>query len=278
MLAAVPERPKIADAPLSVVLLARPGVEDLHTIVRAWLAWLGQRPGDTELLVVFDDANAETSALAIDDARLRIIHHVAPPGVGPSLQTAIWFARYPLLLTATGDRQFQPDDAQRLFVLIDQVDLVTGCRVAGPPPRWLRALGLVKRILTRIFLGYASERRASWLGWRGIGRRCFVRFFFGVQLHDVECPLRLYRTEMLRRFPIQARGSFAQVEILAKANHLGCWMAEAPVPWSPPAHAEPDPLWKADGKMVRRNPDFGSPAVTENAALPAGVGSRDLIA
>ena len=255
MLAAVPERPKIADAPLSVVLLAREGGTDLEAVVKDWLAWLDQRGGDAEVLIIV----REFVHSPLTDSRVRIIHQVAPNGCGACLQTAVLLARHPLLLTCTGDRQFQPADAPRLFAHIDQVDIVSGCRVPAPPPLWLRALGLVKRIVTRVLLGYADEPRAGWLGWRGLGRRLRLRVVFGVKLHDAECVLRLYRTEVLRRFPIQAHGSFAHVEVLAKANHLGCWMAETPLPWTPPEPEQPDSLWAADVKLVRRRPEFGSP-------------------
>jgi hypothetical protein len=253
---AVAERPKIADAGLSVILLA-PATGDLDPVVRDWLTWLEQRPGDSEILLVLDGCVLEAS---LSHSRLRVVHQVAPAGIGPSLQSAIWLARFPLALTAPADRQFQPADVQPFFAAIDQVDLVAGSRVADRPPWWLRVLGFLKRMATRILLGYADEPRVSWLGWQGFWRRLHTRHIFGVKLQDSECPLRLYRTEVLRRFPIQARGSFAVVEAAAKANDLGCWMSETPVPWNRPANEAPDPHWKADARLVRRSPDFGNPS------------------
>jgi len=251
---AVAERPKIADAALSVILLA-PATGDLDAVVRDWLTWLEQRPGASEILLVLDGRVAEAS---LSHARLRIVHQVAPSGIGPSLQSAIWLARFPLALTAPADRQFQPAGVHPLFAAIDQVDFVAGCRVADPPPWWLRVLGFLKRIATRILLGYADEPRVSWIGWQGFWRRLHTRYIFGVRLQDSECPLRLYRTGVLRRFPIQARGSFAVVETAAKANDLGCLMAETPVSWHRPPNEAVDPHWKADARLVRRSPDFGS--------------------
>ena len=272
MLADPAERPPIADAPLSVLLLARPGAPDLATVVQAWLAWLEQRPGASEILLVVEAPNGETIQLA--DTRWRVIHQVAPTGVGPCLQTAVWLARHPLLLTAPADRQFQPADAQRLFEHINQVDLVAGCRVHRPVPWWLWVLGFFKRIMTLVLLGYFGEPRAAWLGWRGWGRRFRVRHVFGVQVTDAECPFRLYRKEVFARLPIQSRGTFAQVEALAKANHLACLMAEAPAPWSPPSQEVDDPDWKADAKLVFRRPEFGMPV----PPVPAGGAAGDLLA
>ena len=274
MLADLPERPKIPpETPLSVVLVARPGANDAQAVAQAvaqdWLTWLGQTVGGGEVLLIVDPD--EAVAEAPHDPRLRIVHQVAPRGLGPSLQTAIWLARHPLLLTAPADRQFLIGDAKFLFDHIDQVDLVTGWRVAGPPPWWLRGLGFLHRLATLILLGYTGERRAAWHGWRGLWRRFRVRHIFGVQVHDAECDFRLYRTEVLRPIPIQSAGSFAHVEILAKANHLGCLMTEAPVPWTPPPNPEPDSSWAADYKLLKRRPDFGPP-------FPAGIAARDLLA
>ena len=50
------------------------------------------------------------------------------------------------------------------------------------------------------------------------------------------------------------------VEILAKANHLGCFIAETPAPWTPPAAPLADEHRKADRRTLFRRPDFG-PAV-----------------
>src|SRR5262245_32546376 len=252
----MPELPKIADAPLSVVLLAPKEGDERDAAVQAWLEWLGQRPGDAELLVVLPDAESAGQDAAASDSRLRIIHHVVPSGSGACLQTAVALTRYPLLLFATADRQFRPADAALLLAQIDQVHIVCGCRVAAPPPFWLRALGLVKRLLTRILLGYAEQPRAAWLGWPGLWQRWRIRLVFGVKLHDAACVFRLYRADVLRRFPVQSQGDFAHVEAIAKANHLGCWMAEVPVSWSPPPRKNADPHWATDVKTIRRRPEF----------------------
>jgi len=274
MLADPPERPPIADAPLSVVLLARPGAVDLEAVVQAWLAWLDQRPGESEVLLIVEGLDAPTISVA--DPRLRIIDQVAPTGIGPCLQTGVWLAKHPLLLTAPADHQFQPADAQGLFEQINKVDLVAGVRVHCPPPLWLRVLGFFKRIASLIFLGYFGEPRAAWFGWRGWGRRFRIRHVFGVRVADAECPLRLYRKEVFARLPIQSRGSFAHVEVLAKTNHLGCMMAEAPAPWTPLPNEAEDPDWTADARQLFRRPEFGMPLPPP--VVPAGDGSAAVLA
>ena len=53
-----------------------------------------------------------------------------------------------------------------------------------------------------------------------------------------------------------------QVEMLAKANHLTCLLAEAPVKWTPPAAETADAIpFGEDAWTIFREPDFGDAAV-----------------
>ena len=100
----------------------------------------------------------------------------------------------------------------------------------------------------------------SWPGVAGWGRRWLARWLFGVRVQDPECPYRLYRREVLERLPIQCDSSLAQIEILAKVNHLERIMAEVPVSWIPSRNPTLDPVEKAAAMEWRRlffEPDFG---------------------
>ena len=86
---------------------------------------------------------------------------------------------------------------------------------------------------------------------------------FGVRNRDVLCPYRLIRREIFARIPIQSNGPFAHIEILAKANFLGCIMAEdvALGDVGRPVKAEPrdgpgEHFFK-DCRRVFDRPDFG---------------------
>jgi hypothetical protein len=104
-----------------------------------------------------------------------------------------------------------------------------------------------------------------------------ARLLFGVRFADVDCAFRLFRRSIFERIPIQANGPFAQVEILAKANFLGCLMSDEPIAHRP--EAEPPGKWKVPWRQTLReafhlvrHPDFGPaflPVVpAEGRALP----------
>jgi hypothetical protein len=164
------------------------------------------------------------------------------------------------------------DDANSRCVLIDETDLIVGYRAGRRPPWWCRAFDFVVSVLSRVLIGMAPEPRTCWLGSEGRGRRWVARWIFGVRVADPECPFRVARREVFQRLPIQSGGSFVHVEILAKANHLSCLLAEQPVAWTPPAQASNDAIpFGQDARLVFRSPDFGptKPAAPDAAPKQA---------
>jgi glycosyltransferase involved in cell wall biosynthesis len=226
-------REPIATAPLSVVLLAHDEGPSLDEALIGWLNAAKTLQRDYEVIVVddgsTDDTQARADALAVHHAEIRVIHNPQRRGLGAALRTGLAAVRYPLVLTSTCDRQYDPGDLPRLLERIDKVDLVTGIRVWRPVPAWLRGLGLVYRLIARVVFGISLEQRVTWLGWSGYPRRWLARWIFGLRIQDGECVLRLYRRSILCRLVVQSDGPFAEVELLAKANFLGCLMDEVPV-------------------------------------------------
>jgi glycosyltransferase involved in cell wall biosynthesis len=259
-----PERSPIAQAPLSAILVAFNGGPELEEVIAAWDAYFIGLTRPYEILLVNDASADDTACRAgkLTEAmpHLRLLSHEQHLGSGAALRTGFLAARYPLVLTVPCDKQYQPPDLYRVLEAIDQVDLVAGYRV-GTLPVVLRIWDLCGRFLARVMLGASLERRGCWPGRAGWGRRWLARRLFGVRVQDPECPYRLYRREILQRLPIQSNSSVAQIEILAKANHLECVMAEVPVSWVPLKNPIVDPVEQRGGQELRRlffAPDFGT--------------------
>jgi len=261
------ERPPIATAPLSVVLVACNAAADLEAVVVAWVAQLDALARPWEIILVDDGSTDDTpmraDILAARYGRLRVVHHATRLGFGAALRSGIAAAQYPLLAYTTCDGQYQPAELKRFLELIDKVDLVAGCRVWLPVPRPVRWLGRLWRIFVRVIFGISLEPLPCWLGDRGQGKRWLARWIFGVRVHDVDCAFRLARRSIFARLPIQSNGPFAQVEILAKANFLGCWMAEVPVRYQPPlgpalhGSLNPSETYLAEAYTLFSNAAFG---------------------
>jgi hypothetical protein len=171
-----------------------------------------------------------------------------------------------LLFCSTCDRQYEPEDLKKLLAEIDKVDLVTGFRVSRPMPLGLRALGFLYRALIRILFGVSLEKRPAWLGWSALRRRWQARLLFGLRVGDPGCLFQLFRRSIFQRIPIQSKGTFAQVEVLAKANFLGCYMTEVPITHHPPADPggaidTPDRRERKEAFQLLKDPDFGPPVL-----------------
>jgi glycosyltransferase involved in cell wall biosynthesis len=285
-----PKLPPIATEPLSVLLLAHNEAAHFEAVLAAWTAVLDGLGREYEILLVDDGSSDETAALAerlVEKyPRLRVLRHPQPQGFGAALRTGLAEARYPLLVTAPCDQQYQPADLM-LFLApkekdptpeIDRNDLVAGYRVWQPVPWPLRVVGFCYRVFVRVLINHKPERLPGWLGWRGHTWRLFARLVFGLRLPDVDCPFILFRRSVFERIPVQSDGDFALLEVLAKANFLGKMMSDKPVAHRPRARQESrderrarrKQLWK-DFRRVLNHPDFG-PAVLPQPQAPDPTG------
>jgi glycosyltransferase involved in cell wall biosynthesis len=272
------QRTPIPTAPLSVVLTAQNVGPELEALVRTWAAQLDALGRPAEIILVndgsTDDTRARADALAPLLPALQVHHHDSPRGLGAALRTGLAAARHPLLVTCTCDGQYRPEDLKPLLEAINRVDLVTGCRSGRRAPLGWRALSALWRGLVRVLFGLSLTPPVCWRGWSGSGRRWLARWLFGVRVHDPECAFRLYRRSVFRRIPIQSEGELAQVEILAKANFLGCLMDEVPVAHRAPerpagrTRAQRRQFWR-DLRRVFKDPDFGPAALPPEEPAPA---------
>lgn len=260
-----PKRPAIESATLSLVLPVYNAGGDLEALLTPWVECLERRQRPYEVLLVndgsSDDTAARADALAQTVPTLRVHHHATPLGFGAALRTGLRAAQHPLLAYAPCDRQYQAADLKQLLAMIDQVDLVVGYRLSQTVPGWLRTLHGGWRLAARVLFGLPLEPLPCWLGWSGLLRRRLIRAVFGVRVHDVGCLFALVRREMFERFPLQSDSRFGHVELLAKANFIGCWISEIPVSHLPPPAIErltrpPERRWREAWRLFNK-PQFG---------------------
>lgn len=280
------QRPPIATSPVSLILLAHDATADLDDVVRAWAKQLAALRRPYELILVDDfsgdNTPAQAEALARQLPQLRVLRQESRQGLGAALRTGIAAAQHPLLCCVPCDWQYAPSDFPKLLELIDQADLVTGLRAGGPSPWWLRALGAVQRVLARVFVGVVMAPASGWRGWAAWRRRWVARWLFGVRLHDPECAFRLFRRSVFDNLPIQTDSDFALIEVLAKANFLGCLMAEVevshrPLPSGAALHKDGRPGWRrGDVSRLFHDPRFGPAPPVRAAPAPEAEAPADV--
>jgi len=253
------ERAAIASAPISVILFAHALSTQTTAALAGWRRYLDAQKRIHEILLL-QETRPEVPPAPTDEApgAMRVFTYERTLGFRDALNAAIAAAQHPLVVFCPCDTQYQPADLDGMLKVIDQVDLVVGYRAWGQAPPWRVLLDTIFSLFCRVVLGIPLEPRVCWLGAEGWGRRWIARWIFGVRVHDPECPYRLVRREVFQHLPMQAGGPFAQVEMLAKANHLSCVLTQEPVTWTPPS----EPLTGAigfgqDAWLVFRNPEFG---------------------
>jgi glycosyltransferase involved in cell wall biosynthesis len=258
--------PPVAQAAVSVLLLARNDEAHAESVLESWGKQLDQLQRDYEIIVVDDGSSDRTAEIvgqvAQTQSRLKLLSHAQPQGVGAALKTGLAAARYPLLFYTTCDRRYQAVDFHLLLADIDKVHLVSGFRRWQPVPRPLRALGRIWRITVRLLFSVESEPLQGWLGWRQHAYSWFTRAMFGLRLRDERCLFRLFRRPLFERIPIQSQGDFVHDEVLAKANFLGALMSDVPIQFRPPGDSAATARdlsqgWLQDFLRVFSHPDFG---------------------
>lgn len=261
------DRPKVHNEPISLLLPVFNQAAGLEPIVESWFRAQPKLNRQLEFIVIDDGSTDETRSiaekLAARHSEMRLLRHDTRRGFGACLRTALEVAQHPLVFYTSCDYPYQPGDIVKLLEVIDSVDVVSGCRTE-PVPEWLRRLGQARRVVMRVVFGLPTEPRPGWRGWAAWRQGTRWRWLFGLRMWDVPSAFKLYRRTTLDRIPIQSNGDFVHAELLAKANFLGCLMAEVPigrlggtfkgVPESP-VEADRD-----DARRVFRKPEFAAPA------------------
>jgi glycosyltransferase involved in cell wall biosynthesis len=125
-------------------------------------------------------------------------------GYGGALSHAIDQSRGTYVVTNDSDGQFDIGDVPRLLEKIQEgYDCVTGYRAKK------------KDTLPRVF--------ANW------GYNMLVKMLCGINFRDAQCALKIFKGDIIRELPMEARGFTFPTETLIKLNYQGCGMAEIPI-------------------------------------------------
>ncbi|HEX4607958.1 MAG TPA: glycosyltransferase family 2 protein [Urbifossiella sp.] len=257
---------------VTLVIPAHNAADRLEKMLPAWGAVLARAQRPYEILVV-DDGSTDRTPAVMDQMAGGRVHHVrglrhdTRKGFGAALRTALDQVHQPLLCYASPDYPYTPQDLYGMLARIEvrdeifgrQADLISGCRTGRRAPLVLRLAGGAWRLFWRVFAGMRLEPPEAWPGVRGRVYGVAAGWVFGVPLVDVNSAFKLFRTDFLKRFPIQADGDFVHTELVAKATFLTSIMDEVPLTPQPDV-----PVPRADvswGELVRifQNPEFTRP-------------------
>jgi glycosyltransferase involved in cell wall biosynthesis len=207
-------------------------IEHAVTSALAVLAGLTDR---YEVIVVNDGGRDRTGAiadrLAAANPLVRVVHHPVNRGYGAALRSGLAAARYPLVVLADGDNQFDLNELPVLLRNVANSDIASGYRIARRDPAFRR--------LNAFMYNQAA------------------RLLFSIRVRDVNCGFKVYRRSLVERLLPQLRstGALINVEMLARARKLGATVTEVGVHHYPretgqPTGGNPAVIFRAFREML----------------------------
>jgi len=210
------ENGSISSHSISVVLPAYNEEQVIASTVFAVLHALNAWRMDFEILVVNDGSTDRTGEIvaALVDAfpRVRLITHATNQGYGSSLVSGFAAATKELVFFMDSDGQFDIQDLQEFFPLIDMYDAVIGYRI-DRQDSWMRKIN-------------------AW-GWNQL-----IGWVLGVHVRDVDCAFKLLHTEFLHQHPLETRGAMINAELLYRLQRAGSSYKEVGVIHLPRLHGQ----------------------------------------
>jgi glycosyltransferase involved in cell wall biosynthesis len=210
----------MSDPFLSVVIPAYNEALRLGSTLEKVSQFLRTRNYPTELILVDDGSSDETPRL-LEEARcrspfVRVFRNQPNRGKGYSVRRGVLEARGELVLFTDADLSAPIEEANKLIAALEtqQADAAIGSRA-----------------LERRLIGI---RQPFYRDLSGRVFNLFVRFFTGLEIHDTQCGLKLFRRATTRRaFELQRVEGFGfDPELLFLIQRLGGKVVEVPVRWN----------------------------------------------
>ena len=157
--------------PVSVVVVAFNEASVIEDVVRGFMEEVVDKCPGSELIVAEDGSSDGTDRILRDIApsypSMRLLQGAERKGYLKAYMDAMSAAKNDLILFCDASGKHDPADFWRMLPLTAKHDMVVGYKEDRRDP-------IYRTVMSRVF---------NWM----------VRTYFGVHLHDVNCPLRLMR-------------------------------------------------------------------------------------
>jgi glycosyltransferase involved in cell wall biosynthesis len=178
-------------------LLQRRGQRRAHHA--AAIAALDRVGVDYEVIIVNDGSKDRTGEiadrLAAEHPRVRAVHNRPNQGYGGALQRGFRESKKEYVFYTDGDGQFDFEEIDKLFPLLDRFDIVSAYRLDRQDSRM---------------------RKLNAWAWTRL-----VNFAFSLPLRDIDCAFKIYPRRLFDQIEMKSRGALIDTEILARARRLG---------------------------------------------------------
>ncbi len=154
---------------------------------------------DFEIIIVDDGSKDRTGEiadrLAAEHANVRTVHNKPNRGYGGALQRGFREATKDWVFYTDGDGQFDFEEIDKLFPLLDHFDIASA---------------------------YRLDRKDSFI--RKVNAFCWttlVNAAFRLWLRDIDCAFKVYPRTLLDEIEMKSQGALIDTEMLARAKRLG---------------------------------------------------------
>lgn len=191
---------------VTVVMPALNEENNIQAAIRTTLEAFDRYGLRGELLVVNDGSTDRTGEVVSEfqqhDARVQVLRHETPRGIGASFWDGVAQARGEAVLMLPGDNENDPGEILRYHPLLDHVDMVV------PYVFTRRKRSLFRRILSRTYL-------------------FIIGATFGVSFKYTNGTV-MYRKKILEELDRHEPGFFYQTDILVRLAKRGYFYTEVP--------------------------------------------------
>lgn len=218
---------------LSIVIPAHNEADNLSSLTAEVAQALTPLQVDYEMIVV-DDGSADRTAAVTEELShrlpLRLIRHQQNQGYGQALRSGFAASTAQYLAFIDGDGQLNPADFKKLLQIAEPHSVICGYR-SPRVDHW-----------SRVMLGKLFSR-------------AFVPLFFGLQLRDVDCALKIFPRWVFERVELVSKGALVNAELLSLCKSLGLDFVQVPVSHRARLHGEssgasPRVLFKVASELV----------------------------
>jgi glycosyltransferase involved in cell wall biosynthesis len=154
---------------------------------------------DYEIIIVNDGSKDRTGEIADRLARehptVRAVHNQPNQGYGGALQRGYREAKKAWVFYTDGDGQFDFEEIEKLFPVLDQYDIASAYRLN-------RQDSLI--------------RKANAFAWTAL-----VNVLFRLWLRDIDCAFKLFPRRLFDEIDMKSRGALIDTEVLSRAKRSG---------------------------------------------------------